>query len=110
MVQSGATPAKSHPQQQNVQKYVIDRDHPFFFILSHRGRRPRVKGKERSLLPSKDDLARVKRAKLSTMGNNTDYLSIQIIWALTKSSDLYVRPSVRPPLHASGFRMPYLLA
>ena len=33
MVQSGATPAKSHPQQQNVQKYnVIDRDQPFFFF------------------------------------------------------------------------------
>ena len=33
MVQSGATSAKSHLQQQNVQKYnVIDRDHPFFFF------------------------------------------------------------------------------
>ena len=76
---------------------------PVFFLLSHRGRRASVKGKERSLLPSNGDLA---SAKLSTMGNNTGYLSIQIIWVLTKSS---VRPSVRlnvrPPLHASGFRM-----
>ena len=107
MVQSGATPAKSHPQQQNVQKYkVIDRDHPFF-LLSHRGRRARVKGKELSLLPSNGDLARAMRAKLSTMSNNTGYSSIQIIWVLTKSS---VRPSVRlnvrPPLDASVFRMP----
>lgn len=80
---------------------------PVFFLLSHRGRRARVKGKELSLLPSNGDLARAKRAKLSTMGNNTGYLSIQIIWVLTKSS---VRPSVRlnvrPPLHAGVFRMP----
>ena len=69
-----------------------------------------MKGKELSLLPSNGDLARAKRAKrakLSTMGNNTGYLSIQIIWVLTKSS---VRPSVRlnvrPPLDASVFRMP----
>ena len=74
---------------------------PVFFLLSHGGRRARVKGKERSLLPSKDDLARAKRAKLSTMGNNTGYLSIQIIWVLTKSS---VRPSV------STYAGPFMLA